>query len=144
MGLFKFRKELIEELLRNNNDVVLLLPYGDYTEKMISMGCQYKEVKISPHSTNPLKDLLLLKSYKKTIKMMKPDLVLTYTIKPNVYGGIACSMLRVPYISNITGLGSSIENQGFLQKISLFLYRISLKKASMVFFQNSKMRKLVF
>ena len=64
-------------------------------------------------------------------------LVLTYTIKPNIYGGIASRLFRIPYIANITGLGTSIENGGFIQKIVLNLYKIGLSKASCVFFQNS-------
>lgn len=64
--------------------------------------------------------------------------MLTYTIKPNVYGGMACRMERVPYITNITGLGSAIENGGIMQRIGLFLYKTSLKKASCVFFQNKE------
>lgn len=64
--------------------------------------------------------------------------MLTYTIKPNVYGGMACRMERVPYITNITGLGSAIENGGIMQRIGLFLYKTSLKKASCVFFKTKR------
>jgi len=72
------------------------------------------------------------------MKKIKPDMVLTYTIKPNVYGGIACRLLKMPYIANITGLGTAIENAGLLQKLTTLLYKISLKKSSCVFFQNSE------
>jgi len=65
-----------------------------------------------------------------------PDVVLTYTIKPNVYGGYVCGKLGIPYICNVTGLGTSVEEPGFLQKITLYLYKIGLKRAKCVFFQN--------
>ena len=60
------------------------------------------------------------------------------TIKPNIYGGIACRLLKTPYISNITGLGTALENKGLLQKIIVHLYKISLRKAKCVFFQNTE------
>ena len=79
-------------------------------------------------------------SYVKTIKHIKPDTVLSYTIKPNIYGGIASRINKVPYLVNITGLGTSAENPGFIQKITWTLYRIGLKKANCVFFQNESNR----
>ena len=91
--------------------------------------------------TNPLTDLKLLFNYIKILKRIKPDVVLTYTIKPNVYGGIACAITKTPYITNITGLGTSVENKGLIQKITLMLYKLGLKKASCVFFQNETNRK---
>ncbi len=74
----------------------------------------------------------------KSIKKVKPDIVFTYTIKPNVYGGMSCARLGVPYVANVTGLGTAIANGGFLQKISLILYKVGLRKAQKVFFQNTE------
>lgn len=135
VGLYRFRKELISELLVNN-EVYISLPNGDCVSKLTGMGCHFFDTTISRHGTNPFEDLKLLSFFKKLIKKIQPDVVLTYTIKPNIYGGIACSKLKVPYIANITGLGNAIENKGLLQKITLSLYRKGLKKASCVFFQN--------
>ena len=73
---------------------------------------------------------------------MKPDVVLTYTIKPNVYGGLVCGIMKIPYLVNVTGLGTTIENGGVLATISTTLYRIGLKKARCVFFQNKENQKL--
>ena len=70
----------------------------------------------------------------------KPDIVFTYTIKPNAYGGMACASLGVPYVANVTGLGTSIENGGLMQKVSLTLYKRGLRKAQKVFFQNTENR----
>jgi galacturonosyltransferase len=92
------------------------------------------------HGTNPLQELKLISFYKELIKKVKPDIVFTYTIKPNVYGGIVCSKLNIPYIANITGLGTAVENDGIMQKLTLFLYKKGLKKAQKVFFQNSSNR----
>ncbi|NHM29285.1 glycosyltransferase family 4 protein [Neobacillus terrae] len=136
MGLYNFRKELLEELLNQKNVVYISLPNDEYVPKLVSLGCQFVETPLERRGTNPIKDIKLLLHYLKIIKRMKPDVVLTYTIKPNVYGGVACRITKTPYITNITGLGTSIENRGFIQKITLMLYKAGLKKTSCLFFQN--------
>ena len=136
VGLYKFRKELLEALLANKHEVFISLPNGDFIDDMQQMGCHFIETKISRHGTNPLTDLALTKKYCSIIKSVKPDIVFTYTIKPNVYGGIACQLCKVPYVANVTGLGTAVENGGILQKITLALYRTGLRKAKRVFFQN--------
>ncbi len=136
LGLYKFRKELPEALLKDH-EVFVSLPRGIFTDRIIEMGCHYIETSFERKGKNPFKDLELLHFYKQTIKEVKPDVVLTYTIKPNVYGGLACQQLKVPYIANVTGLGSALENGGLLQLISLNLYKAGLRKADMVFFQNT-------
>lgn len=136
VGLYKFRKELLEALLANKHEVFISLPNGDFIEEMQQMGCHFIETEISRHGTNPLTDLALTKKYRSIIKSIKPAIVFTYTIKPNVYGGIACQLCKVPYVANVTGLGTAVENGGILQKITLTLYRIGLRRAKRVFFQN--------
>lgn len=137
VGLYNFRKELIEELIKKN-EVYISLPYGDLIPKLKELGCKFIDTPISRRGTNPFTDIKLLLNYRSIIKEIRPDVVLTYTIKPNVYGGMACRMSAVPYIANITGLGTAVENGGILQSITLLLYKISLKKAKCVFFQNKE------
>ena len=136
--LYSFRKELISELLSKGYEVYLSLPQNEDNEYFRSLGCKIIETDIDRHGVNAVKDGLLIRRYKRIIKSVKPDVVLTYTIKPNVYGGIACKRLKVPYISNVTGLGSAISNGGLIKSVALSLYKISQKKASMVFFQNDE------
>lgn len=135
-GIYKFRKEIIEALLKENNEVFLSLPYGKYVDYFIGLGCKFIDTKFDRKGTNPIKDLKQISFYRSILKEIKPDCVLTYTIKPNVYGGIACQLENTPYIVNITGLGSAVENGGILQAITLMLYRTGLRKAYKVFFQN--------
>ena len=138
MGLYKFRKELIEELVKKDK-VYICLPKGAFVPKLKQIGCEFVDCKLMDRrGTNPLIDLRLIKFYKYLIKDIKPDIVFTYTIKPNIYGGIVCSRLGVPYVVNVTGLGTAIGNEGVLQKIVLALYKVGLKKAQKVFFQNSE------
>lgn len=135
MGLYNFRKELLVELINQNHDVYISLPNDEYVPKLKELGCKFVETPLDRRGTNPIADLKLLSNYLKIIKKINPHVVLTYTIKPNVYGGIACSLSRTPYIVNVTGLGTAVENEGLLQKITLMLYRLGLKKASCIFFK---------
>ena len=136
VGLYKFRKELLQRLLDDKHEVFISLPYGKLVNKMIEMGCVFFETPIERRGTNPIKDLKLLTEYDRIIRKIRPDMVFTYTIKPNVYGGIACQKNKVRYVANVTGLGSAVENGGLMQKITSFLYKTGLRKAQKVFFQN--------
>lgn len=136
IGLYKFRKELIQRLLERKNAVYLSLPLGEYVSQLEDMGCGFIDTNIDRRGINPKTDLKLLLFYKKIIKKVKPDLVLTYTIKPNIYGGMVCRFLKVPYAVNITGLGTAFQKEGVVKKLVIGLYRVALKKAKVVFFEN--------
>ena len=135
-GLYQFRKELIETLAENNEVVCSVPNDGGYIGKLEELGCKCIITNVNRRGMNPIQDLLLINKYIKMIKDNNPDAVLTYTIKPNIYGGIACQMMKIPYLANITGLGTAIENGGVLRKVALVLYKIGLRKANCVFFQN--------
>ena len=134
-GLYRFRRELVLELAKAN-EVVLGIPEGPYSDFFRQAGCRIVECAFDRHGTNPLQELQLLRFYEKLLLKERPDIVFTYTIKPNVYGGMACARLGIPYVANITGLGTAVENGGPMQKLSLALYRRGLRKARKVFFQN--------
>lgn len=140
VGLYKFRKELIEELLKEH-EVFICLPNGDFIKELVSMGCKFISCDLlDRHGTNPIKELKLFFWYKKKLREYKPDIVFTYTIKPNVYGGAACASLDIPYIVNVTGLGTAVENPGLMQFVTVNLYKYGLRKAQKVFFQNTENR----
>lgn len=139
-GLLKFRKELIQSLLFHNYDVVVSTP-SDPNSSIAALGCVYKPIPIDRRGSNPFKDLRLLNMYERVIQQFNPFCVLTFTIKPNIYGGIACKKNNIPYIVNVTGLGTSIQDGGLISIISLALYKIGLCKATKVFFQNRSNRQ---
>lgn len=140
LGLYKFRRELMEKLAENN-EVFFCIPNDEYVEPIKALGCKFiNNPLLDRHGTNPIKELKLIFFYKKVFCDTKPDIVFTYTIKPNIYGGMVCAGLDIPYVTNITGLGTAVENNGLMQKITLYLYRIGLRKAQMVFFQNTENR----
>lgn len=136
IGLYRFRKELIQELLNRQYQVYISLPYGKAVEDLVKMGCIFIDTLIERRGTNPVKDLKLIFYYNYILSKINPDVVLTYTIKPNIYGGFVCGRKNIRYLANITGLGTSIEKKGFLSEIILGLYKTGLKRADMVFFQN--------
>ena len=135
--IYKFRYELVMSLLDDNNDVYLSSPYGEILDELIDKGCKYFPVVIDRTSLNPLKDIYLLWQYYRLFTKVKPDIVLTYTIKPNIYGGIISSFLGIPYICTITGLGSAFVKDSWLSSLAKRMYRFAMCKSKMVFFQNT-------
>lgn len=136
--IYNFRKELVLELLKLNYEVYISSPYGKKIDYFVNKGCKFVETKVNRHGLNIVEDLKLLKFYKKIINEIKPLVVLTYTIKPNIYGGHASKRNAIPYIANITGLGSALENRSIVQLITVFLYRRAFSKIHTVFFQNEE------
>ncbi len=135
-GLYDFRKDLISEL-KKYASVTVAVPHNDRWNELLHLADCVIELPIDRRGMNPLHDSKLFHQYRAILKEVKPDLVLTYTIKPNIYGGLACRMVHIPYAVNITGLGSAIENGGWLKKFVLALYKPALKGARVVFFENA-------
>ena len=142
-GLYCFRRELLQALIAQKHEVYISVPDDPGVELMRQMGCHFCPTDMDRRGTNPAQDLKLILHYLKILKQIKPDMVFTYTIKPNVYGGLACALSGVSYAPNITGLGTAVENGGILQKITLMLYRFGLRKAQRVFFQNQANQKFM-
>lgn len=137
VGLYKFRKELIQELLAQGNEVYISLPDGALVRKLEEMGCKFLNTEIDRRGINPGTDIKLIGKYKNMLQTLQPDLVITYTIKPNLYGGMMCRTLKIPYAANITGLGTAFQKEGILKKLVISMYRYALKDAKVVFFENS-------
>lgn len=132
--LYRFRKELIEAFLKESK-VVLSMPCTEHTDDFKAMGCEIIDTPIDRRGINPKTDLNLLKTYFKILKEQKPDMVVTYSIKPNIYGGYACRKLKIPYCVNVQGLGTAFQKKGLAQIVS-FMYKTALKDAKKVFFEN--------
>ncbi len=138
--LLQFRSELVCTLVERGHEVLVSVPQSERIPEIEALGARVLKTEVSRHGKNPLQDLKLLKNYKELLESVKPDIVLTFTIKPNVYGGMACGKLKIPYVANVTGLGV-VEDGGIMQKLMLWLYRQGLKKAKCVFFQNQANEK---
>lgn len=141
-GLYIFREMLIRKLIEQGNSVVISTPFTSRIEELTDLGAFLIDTPIDRRSTSPISDFRLFYTYRKLLKQEKPDLVITYTIKPNVYGGLACRLAHIPYAVNITGLGTAFENGGLLKKIVTSMYKVACKKAKVVFFENEENRQL--
>ena len=128
--------ELIERFIAEGFEVVISVPEDERNTAFIERGCEVVTAPISRHGTNPLAELKLIRIYKKQIKEVKPDCVLTFTVKPNIYGSIAAAAKGIPYINNVTGLGSVLQTESLLKKLMMKLQKYGYRKSSCVFFQN--------
>lgn len=136
VGLYNFRRELLEALLAEPYEVHIALPDGKFIPKLVEMGCIFHETRLERRGMNPVHELQLLRRYRQIVKEVKPDAALTYTIKPNIYGGAVLASERIPYLTNITGLGTAVEGDGLLQKMTIRMYRYAMRRVSCLFFQN--------
>lgn len=136
-GLYDFRNELLVRLLKEHK-VIISLPDTTKTKELAEEGCEIVFTPINRRGVNPKEDAKLFLAYRRLIKKIKPDMVITYTIKPNIYGGYACRTLGAPYIATITGLGGAFDRKGLFLRMIIRLYRMGLKKAECIFFQNTE------
>lgn len=135
-AIFKFRSELIEALSVEYH-IGIGIPFGQYMEEIKNDKYEFFDIPINRHGLNPLEDYKLIERYKRLIKDFKPDVMLLYTIKPNLYGSIAAMKYNIPCLCNITGLGSALEGDGLLQKFLILMYRYAMQKEHTIFFQNA-------
>ena len=137
-GFYDFRRELVEELVKQYQVFISVPEEEGATEKLREEGCFIFCTKMNRRGMNPVQDLGLLMSYRKLIREIHPDCILTYTIKPNIYGGLAASMQGIPFLSTITGLGTAFQHQGLVNRLVKLLYKMAFRRAFAVFFQNRR------
>jgi len=138
---WNFRVNLGFAFQKHGYEVVFISPYDKYSEN-IKEYFEYQDVAINSKGINPIEDLRLIYNFYKVYKNLQPDIICHYNIKPNIYGTIAASILKIPTINNIAGLGTLFINQNFITKIAKWLYKFSQKKATKIFFQNQNDLKI--
>lgn len=136
--VYCFRRELIKELVGEGYRVLVSCPYGERLELIKDIGYEYVDTQVDRRGTSVINDLRLFLSYLRMLRRYRPSIVLTYTMKPNIYGGAAAALLGIPYISNVTGFGSISSKQGFVNRLVMFLLARAFSKSSCVFFQNAE------
>jgi glycosyltransferase involved in cell wall biosynthesis len=141
-NIYNFRMSFIKTLLEQGHEVHTMAPEDTYTPLIREAGCIHHRVKMDSRGANPLKDSALIFELFSIYRKVRPDVVLHYTIKPNVYGTIAAAMLGIPVINNVCGLGTVFLKDNLISAIAIFLYKISFRFAGKVFFQNSDDQKL--
>lgn len=135
--LYSFRKEMIKRMLDEGHDVILSLPKSDENTYFIDLGCKVIETDIDRRGINPLKDMMLIHQYAKILKSIRPDIVFSFTIKPNIYGSLANRQVGYKQVCNITGTGATFLKNNLMSSICKMLYKVSVKHCYKVFFQNT-------
>ncbi|CAN5911264.1 glycosyltransferase family 4 protein [soil metagenome] len=135
-NIYHFRMSLVKALLREGHEVVAIAPEDAYSVRLVEVGCTFVPLPMENKGTNPLQDLLLTKRFYDTYRRVRPDVILQYTIKPNIYGTLAARMAGIPTINNVSGLGTVFIVQNLVSKVALRLYRLAFRYPSKVFFQN--------
>ncbi len=135
--LYNFRRELIARLLQRGHRVVLSMPAMDQNAYFKELGCEIIDTPMSRRGMDPLEDLRLLHQYRCIMHQVDPDVIFSYTIKPNIYGTLASNALGYRQICNITGTGAIFLRETLTSKLVRTLYRVSIRRCSKVFFQNT-------
>ena len=133
--LWQFRRELIAALLERGHQVMVSTPFVGHQKDLEGLGCRCVETAVDRRGVNLLRDLGLCMAYRRLLAAEDPDLVLTYSIKPNIYAGFLCRLRGVPYCANVQGLGTAFQSKGLAELVTL-MYRVALKGARTVFFEN--------
>lgn len=131
-----FRRGLISALLARGHEVLVLAPTDDYREKLETMGCRVHDLPMDRNGTSPIAEAALLRRIFSFLRRERPDIVLSYTIKNNIYAGLVCRRLAIPFVPNVTGLGPAFNGRGMLNQTVRTLYRVAFARAEAVFFQN--------
>ena len=134
--LYRFRLELIQTLRQRGHEVVLSMPFVGHEDDFQTLGIRCIETPVDRRGINPKTDIALLKTYRKMLKTERPDMVVTYSIKPNIYMGFACAEQKVPYCANVQGLGTAFQKP-ILSTVVTGLYRTAFRRVKTVFFENS-------
>lgn len=135
-NIYNFRLNFIKSLLAEGHEVHTIAPVDDYTHFLTEMGCVHHNVKMDSRGANPIKDLALLIELWSIYRKLKPEVVLHFTIKPNVYGTLAAAILGIPSVNNVCGLGTVFLKDNVVSKIAILLYKLSFRYPSKIFFQN--------
>ena len=134
-SIFKFRQELLLDL-SEDFQIGLGIPFGQYIDEISNSNYELFDIPVDRHGMNPIEDFRLLRRYRALIRSFHPDVVLEYTIKPNLYGSIVCGR-KIPCLCNITGLGTALEKPGTMQKMMIAMYRFAMMNVDTIFFQNT-------
>lgn len=141
-NLVNFRSSLIAALVQSGYEVVTVAPKDEYAKRLPALGCRYVPLPMDNKGTHPGRDALLLWRFFSLLRHERPDVLLSYTIKPNVYGSLAAHMLGIPVVNNIAGLGAVFIKGGWLMRLVRSLYTLALSRSAKVFFQNDDDRRM--
>jgi glycosyltransferase involved in cell wall biosynthesis len=135
-NIYNFRMNFVKALIEKGYEVHTIAPHDPYTQYLQDAGCHHHDVTMDSRGVNPIKDIALFFELLTIYRKLKPDLILHYTIKPNIYGTLAANALKIPSINNVCGLGTVFLKDNLVSAIAMFLYRVAFRFPKKVFFQN--------
>ena len=135
-NVYNFRLNLLKKLQQYGYNITVIAPQDAYSKKLEAEGFQYIDLKMNNDGTNVFEEFKLIIHFFKIYKVTHPDIILQYTIKPNIYGTFVASLLKIPVINNISGLGTIFLQDKMVYKFARFLYKGILRFPKKVFFQN--------
>lgn len=141
-NIWNFRRPVVAALLADGHRITVLAPPDDSVARLEAMGCGFVPLKMDVKGLAPLRDLQLLRRFRRIFRAERPDVILSYTIKNNIFGAMAARALGIRFIANVTGLGTAFLSGGVLQVVAERLYRRALRRTEVVFFQNEDDRDL--
>ncbi|MBD2714200.1 glycosyltransferase family 4 protein [Microvirga sp. STR05] len=142
-NIWNFRRSLVQALQAAGHEVLAIAPPDAYSQRLeTELGCRYVPIPMENKGTNPVKDALLTRQFYDIYRREKPDVVLHYTIKPNIYGTLAAKLAGIPSVNNVSGLGTVFIVKNLVSKVALGLYRFAFRFPRKVFFQNDDDRQL--
>ncbi len=141
-NIWNFRKPIVEVLLARGHQVTVLAPPDTFVDPLRDLGCQFVPLDMKAKGLNPIDEVRLWRRFTRIFKELQPDIILSYTIKNNTFGALAAKSLGVPFIPNVSGLGTGFLSGGILQFIVEQLYRRAYRNLPVIFFQNEDDRDL--
>ncbi|WKN29653.1 glycosyltransferase family 4 protein [Porifericola rhodea] len=135
-NVYNFRLGLINALQENGHEIIILAPNDKYSHRLQEMGYQFHSIKMDSRGVNPVKDAGLIYELYKLYRQLSPDIILHYTVKPNIYGSLAAKAAGIPMINNVCGLGTVFLKKGWVSVVAKTLYRLAFRYPHKVFFQN--------
>ncbi len=140
--IVNFRANIVRALVAEGYEVIVIAPKDDYSERIADLGCGYVEIPIEQQGMSVAADLRTFLTYLKILRKEKPDVFLGYTVKPNIYGSLACHLLKIPVVNDVPGLGTAFLRGGWLERVVTTLYRLAFSASRTIFFQNCDDQKL--
>ena len=141
-AVYNFRCNLMKRLSREGYEIICLGNRDSSAEQIVENGWRYIDAGMDRRGTSIFNDLKLFFFYLKVFKEEKPEYILNFTIKPNIYGTLAAKLVGIPVINNVTGLGDIFDTDNLTSKIVKILYKVSFRFPKRVFFQNDDDMKI--
>jgi glycosyltransferase involved in cell wall biosynthesis len=132
-----FRAGLLRDLIQRGHEVTALAPFDGHEDRLLTFGCLVHDLPMDRNGTAPWGEAVLLWRIFRFLRRARPDVVFSYTIKNNIYAGLACRLLGIHFVPNVTGLGPAFNQAGLLNRVVRALYRLAFARAASVFFQNT-------